>query len=59
VGAYSVGSISGAAFNPAVAIGVTVMGVSFVKNLWIFLISNFIGGALAAVVFNSLNPNDK
>jgi aquaporin Z len=59
VGAYSVGSISGAAFNPAVAIGVTVMGVSFVKNIWIFLISNFIGGALAAVVFNSLNPDDK
>jgi aquaporin Z len=59
VGAYSVGSISGAAFNPAVAIGVTVMGVSFVKNIWIFLVANLIGGAIAAVVFNSLNPDDK
>lgn len=59
VGAYSVGSISGAAFNPAVAIGVAVMGVSFVKNIWIFLVANLIGGAIAAVVFNSLNPDDK
>jgi len=58
VGAYSVGSISGAAFNPAVAIGITVMGVSFVYNIWIFLVSNLIGGALAAIVFNSLNPDD-
>ena len=59
VGAYSVGSISGAAFNPAVAIGVTVMGVSFVKNIWIFLVANLIGGAIAPVVFNALNPDDK
>ena len=59
VGAYAVGSISGAAFNPAVAIGVTVMGVSFVKNIWIFLVANLIGGAIAAVVFNALNPDDK
>jgi aquaporin Z len=59
VGAYSVGPISGAAFNPAVAIGVTVMGVSFVNNIWIFLVANLIGGAIAAVVFNTLNPDDK
>ena len=59
VGAYSVGPISGAAFNPAVAIGVTVMGVSFVKSIWIFLVANFLGGAIAAVVFNALNPDDK
>lgn len=59
VGAYAVGPISGAAFNPAVAIGVTVMGVSFVKNIWIFLVANLIGGAIAAIVFNSLNPDDK
>lgn len=59
VGAYSVGPISGAAFNPAVAIGVTVMGVSFVKNIWIFLVANLIGGAIAAIAFNALNPDDK
>lgn len=59
IGAYSVGAISGGAFNPAVAVGITVMGLSSVANIWIFLLANFVGGALAAVTFNSLNPEDK
>lgn len=58
-GAYSVGAISGAAFNPAVAVGVTIMGLSAVANIWIYLVANFAGGVVAALVFNSLNPNDK
>ncbi len=59
IGAYSVGAISGAAFNPAVAIGVTVMGLSSIGNIWIFIVGNFLGGALAAVTFKLLNPEDK
>ena len=59
IGAYSVGAISCGAFNPAVAIGITVMGLSIVSNIWIFLVANFVGGAVAAIVFNSLNPDDK
>jgi aquaporin Z len=59
IGAYSVGAISGGAFNPAVAVGITVMGLSSVANIWIFLVANFLGGAVAAAVFNSLNPEDK
>ena len=59
VGAYAVGAVSGGAFNPAVAIGITVMGLSGVANIWIFLVANFVGGAVAAIVFNSLNPDDK
>lgn len=59
IGAYSVGAISGGAFNPAVAVGITVMGLSSFANIWIFLLANFVGGALAAVTFNSLNPEDK
>ena len=59
IGAYSVGAISGGAFNPAVAVGITVMGLSSVVNIWIFLVANFVGGAVAALVFNSLNPDDK
>jgi aquaporin Z len=59
VGAYSVGAVSGGAFNPAVAVGIMVMGLSSVANIWIFLVANFIGGAVAALVFNSLNPDDK
>jgi aquaporin Z len=38
VGAYAVGPISGGAFNPAVALGITVMGLSEVASIWIFLV---------------------
>src|SRR4030095_10155742 len=38
-GAYSVGSISGAAFNPAVVVGATIMGLSTLANIWIYLVA--------------------
>ena len=57
-GAFAVGAISGAAFNPAVAVGISVMGVSPWANIWIYLLSNFAGGALAGLVFRALNPGD-
>jgi aquaporin Z len=57
-GAYSVGSISGGAFNPAVAVGVTVMGLSALANIWIFFVANFAAGAAAAAVFKFVNPRD-
>ena len=59
VGAYAVGAVSGGAFNPAVAVGISVMGLSLFTNIWIFLVANFAGGAVAAVVFTALNPDDK
>ncbi len=58
-GAYAVGGISGGAFNPAVAVGISLMGLSTWPNLWIFLVGNFAGGAVAALVFKALNPGDK
>jgi len=36
-----------------------VMGLSVATNIWIYLVANFIGGALAAVAFKGLNPDDK
>jgi aquaporin Z len=59
VGAFSVGNISGGAFNPAVAVGISVMGLSAWPNIWIYLVGNFAGGAVAAFTFKALNPNDK
>ena len=59
VGAYAVGPISGGAFNPAVAVGITVMGLSTWANLWIFLLANFAGGAAAGLLFNALNAEDR
>lgn len=52
--AYAFGGISGGAFNPAVAVGISQMGLSSWGNIWIFLVGNFAGGALAAVVFRYL-----
>jgi aquaporin Z len=59
VGAFAVGGVSGGAFNPAVAVGITAMGLSTLANLWIFLVGNFAGGAFAAVVFKFAHPDDK
>ena len=58
-GAYSVGAVSGGAFNPAVAVGITVMGLSQLANIWIYLVANFVGGAAAAITFRIINPDDK
>lgn len=59
VGAYAGGAISGGAYNPAVACGITTMGLSAVSNIWIFLVGNFAGGALAAFVYKFVNPDEK
>ena len=58
-GASAVGSISSAAFNPAVAVGITLMKLSAWSNLWIYLLANFAGGAAAGLLFKTLNPADK
>ncbi|MDO8334945.1 MAG: aquaporin [Nitrosomonas sp.] len=58
-GAFSVGSISGGAFNPAVAIAAPLMGLMDWNNIWIHISADFAGGALAAIVFNMLNPDDR
>jgi aquaporin Z len=57
--AFALGGISGGAFNPAVAVGITVMHIARAANLWIYLVANFAGGALAAAAFRFINPEDK
>jgi aquaporin Z len=59
VGAFSVGNISGGVFNPAVAAGISVMGLSSWANIWIYLVAEFAGAALAAGAFNALNPAER
>lgn len=57
-GAFAVGNISGGAFNPAVAVGISIMGVSAWSNIWIYLVSELAAGAAAAAVFKFTNPGD-
>ena len=56
VGAFSVGNISGGAFNPAVATGISVMGLSSWQKIWIYLVAEFAGAAVAAGAFRLLDP---
>lgn len=57
--AFALGGISGGAFNPAVAVGITVMGLAKAANLWIYLAGNFGAAIVAALVFKFINPEDK
>ena len=57
--AYAVGGISGGAFNPAVAVGVTIMHLVKGSNLWIHLVADFAGGAMAATAFKALSTEDR
>lgn len=59
VGAFSVGWLSGGAFNPAVAIGASAMNLIAWGSVWVHLVADFAGGAAAAFVFLYLNPEDK
>jgi aquaporin Z len=55
VGAYSVGAISGGAFNPAVGVGIAVMGLAPMTSIWIYFVSNLAGGACAALAFKAVH----
>ena len=57
-GAFAVGDISGGAFNPAVAIGACIMGMLSWSAIWMYVIAEAIGGALAAVAFRVLRPDE-
>jgi aquaporin Z len=58
-GAFAVGSVSGGAFNPAVAIGATVLGVFSWSHIWVYLLANFAGGAAAAFAFRLTQPGEQ
>lgn len=58
-GAFAVGSISGAAFNPAVAFGLVTMKFVGVQNVWIHLVSDTTAGVVAGLAFRAVHPNDR
>lgn len=55
-GAFAVGDISGGAFNPAVAIGISLMGLTAWSNFWIYWVAQFSAAVVAALVFQAINP---
>ena len=56
-GAYSVGAVSGGAFNPAVALGATLMGLFNAANIWVYLVANFAAAGAAAAFFKLVAPD--
>lgn len=54
-GAFAVGSISGGAFNPAVALGASLMNIFSWANFWVYPVAELAAGALAAVTFRYLH----
>lgn len=57
--AFVIGRYSGGAYNPAVALGLTLQKSLCWEQIWIYLVACFAGGALAALVFRFNNPDDK
>ena len=56
-GAYAVGNISGAVFNPAVAVGLIVMGLSDLTTIGVYLGSQLLGGVLAWQAFRIMESD--
>jgi aquaporin Z len=57
--ALAFGGISGGAFNPAVAVGISILKLAAWSSLWIYLFGCFAGAAAAALIFRITNPDDK
>src|SRR3954451_14123295 len=55
-GPFAAGSLSGGAFNPAVALGASVLGVFAWSHIWIYLVAELVGGAVAAAAFLFIQP---
>ena len=53
-GAYAVGPISGAVFNPAVGLGVLLLGILETGDALIMMVTQLVAGAFAAILFDWL-----
>ena len=54
-----IGKFSGGAYNPAVAVGLSIQKTFCWPQIWIYIVGTFSGAALAAVIFRMNNPDDK
>lgn len=57
-GAYAVGGISGAVFNPAVAVGVCLLGLFSWGSFWLYLVAGFAAAIAAALTYKFVNGAD-
>ncbi|MCB1076388.1 MAG: aquaporin [Verrucomicrobiae bacterium] len=57
-GAFAVGKISGGVFNPAVGVGLVLMGVAQVKVIFAYFVAQFAAAFVASLVFQQTNGKD-
>jgi aquaporin Z len=55
---YTLGSVSGSVFNPAVAVSLGVAQISNWSNLWIYFVGSFGGAAVAALAYRFINRDE-
>jgi aquaporin Z len=58
-GAYSVGAISSAAFNPAVAVAITIMNLQPIAAIWVYFVANLAAGVCAGLAFKAIHPGEE
>jgi aquaporin Z len=58
-GAFAVGGVSGGAFNPAVALGASVLGIFKWSHYWIYVVATLLGGIVAAASFLYVQQGEK
>jgi aquaporin Z len=57
-GGAAVGKFTGGAFNPAVGLGLVISGKFELATLFVYLLAGFGGGAVAAIVFRIMLPEE-
>jgi aquaporin Z len=57
-GVIAGGAISGGAYNPAVGLGVVVMGLEGLSQLWVYWAAQLVAGVAAALVFKAQDTGD-
>jgi aquaporin Z len=55
---YTLGSVSGSVFNPAVAVALGIAQISNWANLWLYFVGNFGGATLAALAYRFINKDE-
>ena len=58
-GMYAVGPVSIGVFNPAVAVGIAILGVTLQINLWIYVAASLAAAIVAAISFKLINSGNQ
>jgi aquaporin Z len=58
VAAYAGGGISGGAYNPAIACGLSALGIKPLASIWMFIVPELLGAVAAAIMYKVINPDE-